>query len=114
MIRQYLETKAAYPDAVLFFRLGDFYEMFFEDAVCAAGAAALGDELVRIGCIRELLVRQKDSADLAVESLRARFARRPAIATIDDAAFEPARAAAFLRGHFKVASLDGFGLTGSS
>jgi DNA mismatch repair protein MutS len=38
MMRQYLETKARYPDAILFFRLGDFYEMFFEDAVTAAEA----------------------------------------------------------------------------
>src|SRR5512144_3415369 len=38
MMRQYLETKARYPDALLFFRLGDFYEMFFEDAVTAAEA----------------------------------------------------------------------------
>jgi DNA mismatch repair protein MutS len=33
MLRQYFEAKAAYPDAVLFFRLGDFYEMFFDDAL---------------------------------------------------------------------------------
>ena len=32
MMRQYLETKEQYPDAILFYRLGDFYEMFFEDA----------------------------------------------------------------------------------
>ena len=38
MMRQYLETKARYPDAILFFRLGDFYEMFFEDAVTASEA----------------------------------------------------------------------------
>lgn len=36
MIAQYLEIKKQYPDAVLFFRLGDFYEMFFEDAVLAS------------------------------------------------------------------------------
>ena len=36
MMRQYLEVKARSPDAILFFRLGDFYEMFFEDAVRAA------------------------------------------------------------------------------
>ncbi len=36
MMRQYLETKARFPDAILFFRLGDFYEMFFEDAVVGA------------------------------------------------------------------------------
>ncbi|MGH7774560.1 MAG: DNA mismatch repair protein MutS [Candidatus Binatia bacterium] len=32
MIRQYLQIKEKYRDAILFFRLGDFYEMFFEDA----------------------------------------------------------------------------------
>jgi DNA mismatch repair protein MutS len=36
MMRQYLEAKAAHPGCILFFRLGDFYEMFFEDAVKAA------------------------------------------------------------------------------
>ena len=35
---QYLEAKAAHPDALLFFRMGDFYELFFEDAKIAAGA----------------------------------------------------------------------------
>lgn len=33
MMRQYLEIKDANPDIILFFRLGDFYEMFFEDAI---------------------------------------------------------------------------------
>ena len=33
MLRQYLDIKEKYKDYVLFFRLGDFYEMFFEDAV---------------------------------------------------------------------------------
>ena len=32
MIEQYLEVKRAYEDAILFYRVGDFYEMFFEDA----------------------------------------------------------------------------------
>ncbi|SCW29181.1 DNA mismatch repair protein MutS [Paenibacillus tianmuensis] len=36
MIEQYLSVKAQVPDAFLFFRLGDFYEMFFDDAVLAA------------------------------------------------------------------------------
>ncbi len=35
-MQQYLEIKSEYPDAILFFRLGDFYEMFMEDAVVAA------------------------------------------------------------------------------
>ncbi|MFT4107242.1 MAG: DNA mismatch repair protein MutS [Lacrimispora sp.] len=33
MMTHYLETKKEYPDCVLFYRLGDFYEMFFEDAI---------------------------------------------------------------------------------
>ncbi len=33
VMQQFLAAKAAYPDAVVFFRLGDFYEMFFDDAV---------------------------------------------------------------------------------
>jgi len=36
MLRQYLEAKAQAGDSLLFFRMGDFYEMFFEDAVEAA------------------------------------------------------------------------------
>ena len=36
MMKQYVETKKKYPDALLFFRLGDFYEMFFEDAITAS------------------------------------------------------------------------------
>ena len=34
---QYMEIKARYPDSLLFFRMGDFYELFFEDAEIAAG-----------------------------------------------------------------------------
>ena len=36
MMQQYMETKKEYPDAILFYRLGDFYEMFFEDALTAS------------------------------------------------------------------------------
>ena len=36
MMLQYLEVKKQYPDALLFYRLGDFYEMFFEDAKLAS------------------------------------------------------------------------------
>jgi DNA mismatch repair protein MutS len=38
MMAQYLEVKAEAPDALLFYRMGDFYEMFFDDAVAAAQA----------------------------------------------------------------------------
>ncbi len=38
MMAQYLEIKAGHPDALLFYRMGDFYEMFFDDAVAASQA----------------------------------------------------------------------------
>ncbi len=37
-MRQFHRMKAEHPDALLFFRMGDFYEMFFDDAVAASKA----------------------------------------------------------------------------
>ena len=36
MLDQFAEIKAQHPDTVLFFRMGDFYEMFYDDAVLAS------------------------------------------------------------------------------
>src|SRR3569623_703521 len=47
MMRQYLEIKGRNPGDLLFYRMGDFYEMFFEDAEIAS--AALGIVLTRRG-----------------------------------------------------------------
>jgi DNA mismatch repair protein MutS len=222
MMRQYLEVKAQNPDAVLFFRLGDFYEMFFEDAVkCAellgitltarakgaekvpmcgvpyhsarryiarlighglrvaiceqveepgVGPGIVRREVSRIitpgmvldeevlearennflaavggseeegwggalldGSTGEFLALAADRLEaLAEEVGRARprelllpagaegapwvarllslLPERPAVATLDRAAFDPGRAGALLKGHLQVASLDGFGL----
>jgi DNA mismatch repair protein MutS len=52
MLRQYLEIKKLYPGTILFFRLGDFYEMFNEDAI-------VGSRELEI----TLTARQKDSAN---------------------------------------------------
>ncbi len=41
MIAQYLEIKAANADCLLFYRMGDFYEMFFEDAEIASRALGI-------------------------------------------------------------------------
>jgi DNA mismatch repair protein MutS len=41
MMRQFLKVKEQYPDCLLYYRMGDFYEMFFEDAVIAAAALDL-------------------------------------------------------------------------
>jgi DNA mismatch repair protein MutS len=56
MMAQYLEIKAAHPGALLFYRMGDFYEMFFDDAVAAA--AALDIALTKRG--------KHDGADIAM------------------------------------------------
>ncbi|MGH7732431.1 MAG: DNA mismatch repair protein MutS, partial [Gemmatimonadales bacterium] len=47
LMTQYREIKARHPNAILFFRMGDFYEMFFEDA--ELGAKALGITLTSRG-----------------------------------------------------------------
>lgn len=47
MIAQYLEIKSANPDCLLFYRMGDFYELFFEDAAIAS--RALGIALTKRG-----------------------------------------------------------------
>ena len=36
MMQKYMETKEEYKDCILFYRLGDFYEMFFDDAILAS------------------------------------------------------------------------------
>lgn len=52
MMKQYFEIKSLYEDAILFYRLGDFYEMFFEDAKLASSLLDL-----------TLTTRNKNSAD---------------------------------------------------
>ncbi len=42
MMSQYLAIKAAHPDYLLFYRMGDFYELFFDDAVRASAARKRG------------------------------------------------------------------------
>src|SRR5918996_2362711 len=54
-MRQYLDAKQQYRDAILFFRMGDFYEMFYEDALVAARALDL-----------TLTSRSKDSGGSAI------------------------------------------------
>src|SRR3954462_15364066 len=47
VMAQYFEAKARQPDALVFYRMGDFYELFFEDA--GKAAAALGITLTKRG-----------------------------------------------------------------
>ena len=57
MMRQYLAIKAEHPDAILCYRMGDFYELFLDDAVLAAGLLDI-----------TLTSRDKDKLDLPVIS----------------------------------------------
>ena len=52
LMQQYCDIKQGYPDAILFFRVGDFYEMFYEDARVASGILSIA-----------LTSRDKNSAD---------------------------------------------------
>jgi DNA mismatch repair protein MutS len=54
-MRQYLDAKRQYRDAIVFFRMGDFYEMFYEDALVAARALELA-----------LTSRAKDASGAAI------------------------------------------------
>ena len=54
-MRQYLDAKRQYRDAIVFFRMGDFYEMFYEDALVAARALEL-----------TLTSRSKDGTGVAI------------------------------------------------
>src|ERR1700712_5803307 len=58
MMAQYIEIKAANPDSLLFYRMGDFYELFFDDAEVASRALGivltkrgkhLGDDIAMCG-----------------------------------------------------------------
>ena len=52
MMAQYLEIKGQYPDSLLFYRMGDFYELFFDDAVTAS--KVLDIALTRRGKLNEI------------------------------------------------------------
>ena len=65
MIQQYLQVKADYQDAFLFFRLGDFYEMFFDDAIKASQELEItltsregGGEMNASRCVVFLIILQ--------------------------------------------------------
>ena len=66
MMSQYMEIKSNYSEALLFYRMGDFYELFFEDAKVAA--RALDIALTKRGkhrwmkifqCVGSLIILQK-------------------------------------------------------
>ena len=71
MMEQYLRIKAAHPDCLLFYRMGDFYEMFFDDAVAAA--AALDITLTKRGA--------HDGEDVPMQGVVPKLSETPARVT---------------------------------
>jgi DNA mismatch repair protein MutS len=78
MMKQYAELKSQHPDAILFFRLGDFYEMFFDDALKAADVLQI-----------TLTSRSKGSDKVPMAGIPFHAARRY-IAKLIDAGFKVA------------------------
>lgn len=50
MMKHYLELKEQHEDAIIFYRLGDFYEMFFEDAKTASSELRFGSDRKKCRC----------------------------------------------------------------
>ena len=61
MMAQYLAIKSAHPDYLLFYRMGDFYELFFDDAVKAAEA---------LGRVKSIMTRLASMASMAEVRMR--------------------------------------------
>jgi DNA mismatch repair protein MutS len=76
----------------------------------APSAQELVESLARVDP-RELLVPEGQREAPEVAFISARLSREPSVTQLEKAAFEPARAAVYLRGHFAVASLEAFGLS---
>ena len=82
MLRQYLEIKQQYPGTLLFFRLGDFYEMFNDDAV--TGSREL--EITLASAQQSALQAQQDAQMAATEKLEAEQSAQAAEKAKADAA----------------------------
>ena len=74
MMQQYLRLKAQYPDILLFYRMGDFYEMFFDDARRAA--ALLDIALTSRGQSAGEPIAMAGVPVVSVENYLARLVRR--------------------------------------
>src|ERR671919_105893 len=134
-MRQYLDAKQQHRDAILFFRMGDFYEMFYEDALLAARAldltltsrskdanggaipmcgvphhAADGyiARLVKKG-FRVAVVEQVEDPKKAKGLVRREVVRVVSPGTLTDAGYLDAREPAFLIALFPAPDAAGFG-----
>ncbi len=135
-MRQYFEAKRQYRDAIVFFRMGDFYEMFYEDALTAARALELTltsrsrdstggaipmcglpyhaadgyiARLVRKG-FRVAVVEQVEDPKKAKGLVRREVVRVVSPGTLTDAGYLEAREPAFLMALAPAPSGSGFGV----
>ncbi|CAN5509293.1 DNA mismatch repair protein MutS [soil metagenome] len=135
-MRQYFEAKRQYRDAIVFFRMGDFYEMFYEDALTAARALELAltsrakdstggaipmcgvpyhaadgyiARLVQKG-FRVAVCEQVEDPKKAKGLVRREVVRVLSPGTLTDAGYLDAREPAFLVGIAPAASGGGFGV----
>ncbi|MFP4080835.1 MAG: DNA mismatch repair protein MutS, partial [Ectothiorhodospira sp.] len=90
MMRQYLAIKAEYPDTLLFYRMGDFYELFFDDAHRAA--ALLDITLTKRGQSAGAPIPMAGVPVHAVESYLARLLRQGESVAICEQVSDPATA----------------------
>src|SRR5437762_1603819 len=130
MLKQYFEIKRQVPDAILFYRLGDFYEMFYEDAERAAplldlvltarnrGYAAEAPmcgvpyhaadgyiaKLIKHGL--RVAICARDGNGFASHASQLGLAATP----VESSMFDPAGSHDYLTKHFGTQSLRGFGL----
>ncbi|HTL43880.1 MAG TPA: DNA mismatch repair protein MutS [Vicinamibacterales bacterium] len=134
-MRQYFDAKRQYRDAIVFFRMGDFYEMFYEDALTAARALELTltsrskdssggaipmcgvpfhaadgyiARLVRKG-FRVAVVEQVEDPKKAKGLVRREVVRVVSPGTLTDAGYLDAREPAFLMALFPAPDAAGFG-----
>ena len=90
MLAQFLAVKAAHPDCLLFYRMGDFYELFFDDAVAAA--AALDITLTRRGRVEGGDIPMCGVPHHAAETYLARLIRQGFRVAICEQTEDPAAA----------------------
>src|SRR5436190_1164508 len=115
VMEQYIEIKAANPDCLLFYRMGDFYELFFEDAELAARALGivltkrgkhLGRDIPMCGVpvhradeyLQRLIIAGHRVAECARAAVTAELARLdPSEIIVSDALYADAELGAYLR-----------------
>ena len=85
MMQQYMQTKEKYPDCILFYRLGDFYEMFFEDAKTVSKVL----ELTFSKKLRFRILREDRESEIECDSLCEVFYEGEGILLVEQTPADP-------------------------